>query len=171
MDIYAFCLMDNHVHFLVKPHKESSLGDLFRTAHMKYSHYYNRKKGQKGHLWQGRFASFTMDEGYLLAASQYVELNPVRAKLVTKPEAYKWSSSIAHHEGRDDELVKVLPLLNLVGNWREFLSQAAPHQMEELRRHERTGRPLGGIEFVAKLEKISERILRPQKPGPKQKTN
>ena len=78
----------------------------------------------------------------------------MRAKLVDRPEAYKWSSAIAHLEGRDDELVKVLPLPDLVGNWREFISQASSeHQMEELRHHERTGRPLGGEGFVAKLEK------------------
>ena len=112
-----------------------------------------------------------MDERYLLAAARYVELNPVRAKLVDRPEAYQWSSAVAHYEGRDDNLVNVSLLLGLVGNWWEFLSQAAPqHQVEELRRHERTGRPLGGEGFVAKLEKALGRILHRRKPGPKRKT-
>lgn len=113
-----------------------------------------------------------MDESDLLAAARYVELNPVRAKLVDRPEAYKWSSVIAHFEGHDDQLVKVLPLLNLIGNWREFLLQAVPYyQMEALRLHGRTGRPLGGEGFVAKLEKGLGRIFHRRKPGPKQKLN
>lgn len=84
----------------------------------------------------------------------------MRAKLVDRPEAYKWSSAIAHLEGQDDELVKVSPLLSLVGDWPEFLSQSVPeHQIEEFRHHERTGRPLGGKRFVANLEKGLGRIL------------
>jgi putative transposase len=112
-----------------------------------------------------------MEENYLLVAARYVELNPVRAKLVDSPEAYKWSSAVAHSEGRDDKLVKVSPLLSLVGHWREFLSQApSQDQLEVLRHHERTGRPLGEERFVAKIEKALGRILHRRKPGPKQKT-
>src|SRR3989338_9868705 len=88
--------MDNHVHFLVKPHKESSLGDLFRTAHMKYSHYYNRKKGQKGHLWQGRFYSCLVNGTHITEVFRYIENNPVRAKMVEKAWHYSWSSARAH---------------------------------------------------------------------------
>ena len=113
-----------------------------------------------------------MDEHYLLAATRYVEMNPVRAKLVDRPEAYKWSSAIAHLEGQDDALVKVLPLLGLVGKWREFLSQAVPqNQVEALRRHERTGRPLGEQGFVTKLEEALGRMLHRGKPGPKRKVS
>lgn len=112
-----------------------------------------------------------MDEHYLLTTARYVELNPVRAKLADRPEAYKWSSAITHLEGRDDEPVKASPLLGFVGNWGEFLSQmAVQHQMEALRLHEGTGRPLGGEGFVAKLEKALGRILHRQKPGHKRRT-
>jgi len=62
-----------------------------------------------------------MDEQHLLAAARYVEMNPVGAKLVDNPEDYRWSSVHAHLSGKDDELTKVAPLLELVPNWRSFL--------------------------------------------------
>ena len=64
-----------------------------------------------------------MDESYLLAAVRYSELNPVRAKLVKHPSEYRWSSAQAHFDGEDDVLAKAAPLLDLAGNWGEFLSE------------------------------------------------
>lgn len=165
--VWAYCLMPNHIHLIAVPQAEEGLRQAIGEAHRRYTRKINFREGWRGHLWQGRFASFPMDEIYLLAAARYVELNPVRAKLVDRPDAYKWSSAVAHQEGVDDRLVKVSPLLGLVGNWEEFLSQAAPlDQMKELRRHEHTGRPLGSEGFVEKLEKGLGRVLRRQKPGP-----
>lgn len=110
-----------------------------------------------------------MDESYLLVAARYVEQNPVRAGLVDRPEAYKWSSAAAHISGHDDVLVKVFPLLEMAGDWRKFLSDAVTeHKAKEFRFHERTGRPLGSESFVTKIEKALNRVLRRQKPGPKQ---
>ena len=57
VSIYAFCLMDNHVHLIVKPKVQESLGRFFSVSHMKYAHYFHKKKKQRGHLWQGRFYS------------------------------------------------------------------------------------------------------------------
>ena len=78
-----------------------------------------------------------MDERHLLSAVRYVELNPVRAGLVKKPEKYKWSSAAGHMSGRNDGFVKVFPLLETVRDWREFLSGAGEEEFEEFRRHER----------------------------------
>jgi putative transposase len=164
--------MPNHMHLIAVPQSEEGLRRAIGEAHRRYTRQINFREGWRGHLWQGRFASFPMDETYLLAAARYVELNPVRAKLADRPEAYKWSSAIAHLEARDDELVNVSPLLGLVGNWREFLSQGGPpHQMEALRHHERTGRPLGEEGFVGKLEKVLGRMLHRRKPGPQRRTS
>jgi putative transposase len=111
-----------------------------------------------------------MDERYLLAVARYVELNPIRAGLADSVEQYPWSSALAHIEGRDDQLVKVSPLRSMVGDWRDFLLEGVSAQdVKELRRHERTGRPLGNDGFIARLEKILNRLLQKQKPGPKQK--
>ena len=120
-------------------------------------------------MWQGRFFSFVMDERYLLAAVRYKELNPVRARLVCDPAAYPWSSARAHMGGRDDNLVSVSPLLGMIPGWKEFLGEAleSPEEYRELRRHERTGRPLGGELFIDKPEELLRRQLRRRKPGPK----
>jgi len=113
-----------------------------------------------------------MDESYPLAAARYVELNPVRAELAEKPELSPWSSAAAHMSGRDDVLVKVSPLVEMVGDWREFLSEAVTEQQaEEIRRHERTARPLGDENFVVELENALDRILRCKKLGPKREVS
>ena len=74
--------------------------------------------------------------------------------LVEKPEEYPWSSASAHREGKNDILVKVSPLLEMVGDWQKFLSQeVAEKETEALKLHELTGRPLGSEDFVIGLEK------------------
>ena len=122
----------------------------------------------RGHLWQGRFASYAMEERYLLAAVRYIEMNPVRAGLVDSPGEYPWSSAAAHIFGCDDPLVKVSPLLEHVDDWGRFIGgQIAERDVSFLRRHERTGRPLSGESFIDRLERALSRRLRKQKPGPK----
>ena len=119
-------------------------------------------------LWQGRFASFPMDAAHLQMAARYVELNPVRARLVSAPDGWPWSSAAPHLLGRDDRLVRVQPLLTAYGDWLEFLgSGLSVEALDLFRRHERSGRPLGDDGFVARLEKMMGRLLRPGKPGPK----
>jgi len=111
-----------------------------------------------------------MDEAYLLAAARYVELNPLRARLVERAGDWPWSSARAHLQGRDDGLVKVAPLLAMIGDWKAFLKSAIPEeQLRDLRRHGRTGRPLGDARFIERLEEIVGRVLKPQKRGPKPK--
>ena len=107
-----------------------------------------------------------MDEPYLLAAARYVELNPVRAALVADAGDWRWSSARAHLSGRDDGLVRVAPLLGMVGDWRGFLNSAIPEEeLRDLREHGATGYPLGSATFVERLERMVGRRLRPGKPG------
>jgi putative transposase len=166
--VWAYCLMPNHVHLIAVPASEDGLRRAIGEAHRRYTRRVNFRQGWRGHLWQGRFASFPMDERYLLAAARYVELNPVRARLAQRPDAYAWSSARAHLAGRDDRLVKVAPLLQVVDDWRDFLSEGlAGEDAEALRRCERTGRPLGSASFLVWLEGLLGRALRPKKRGPK----
>ena len=120
-----------------------------------------------GHLWQERFASFPMDEPYLLAAVRYVEMNPVAAGLSANPEEYRWSSAAAHLAGNDDRLVTVKPLLDMGGDRQEFLTLAEEEELAVLKKHERSGRPLGAGSFIERLEAEMARLLRPAKRGPK----
>ena len=66
----------------------------------RYTRHVNFREGWRGHLWQGRFASFVMDESYLLAAARYIERNPLRARLVSKPGDYAWSASESRSKGK-----------------------------------------------------------------------
>ena len=89
LSILSYCLMQNHVHFIVIPEREDSLAKTFNTAHMRYSHYFNKKLKATGHLWQGRFYSCVLDGPHLIVAAKYIERNPVRARLVNKPWQYQ----------------------------------------------------------------------------------
>ena len=125
VEIWAYCLMPNHVHLIAVPQTEDGLRRAIGEAHRRYTRRINFREKWRGYLWQGRFASFVMDEPYLLAAARYVELNPVRANLVADADEWPWSSARAHLSGRDDRLVKVAPMLAMVGDWRGFLEQCA----------------------------------------------
>lgn len=165
--IWAWCLMPNHVHLIAVPRDEDGLARAIGEAHRRYTRLINFREGWRGHLWQERFASYTMDESHLLAAARYMEMNPVAAKLVNRPEDYRWSSARAHLLREDDGLVKIEPLLKLVDDWGEFMTLSSPEEVDLLHRHESTGRPAGGERFVTRLERKLGRDLRPQKPGPR----
>jgi putative transposase len=141
--IWAYCLMPNHIHLIAVPETEQGLRRAIGEGHRRYSVMINRRQKWTGHLWQGRFSSFPMDETYLLAAVKYIEMNPVRAQLAPDPYSWPWSSARAHAEGKDDILVKVSPLLEMVGDWKLFLTDADAEDADKIRRHERTGRALG----------------------------
>jgi REP-associated tyrosine transposase len=168
VEIWAYCLMPDHVHLIAVPHAAEGLRRAIGEAHRRYTRMVNFREGWRGHLWQGRFASFVLDAAYLLTAARYVELNPVRAGLVNTPRQYQWSSAAAHLRGKDDALVRVRPLLHLAPDWRRFLNRVVREDdLKALRSHELTGRPLGEDAFLASLEENLGRVLRRQKPGPK----
>jgi putative transposase len=169
VQIWAYCLMPNHIHLIAVPKTKDGLNLAIGEAHRRYTRRINFREGWRGHLWQGRFSSFIMQEPYLLACTRYVELNPVSAGLVKKPEKWPWSSAGPHIKGKDDILVRTKPLLAMVHtSWRRFLSTDANEQQTKiLRKHERTGRPLGEDAFIEKLESLLDRKLKRQKPGPK----
>jgi putative transposase len=166
VEIWGYCLMPNHVHLIAVPKTEDGLRRAVGEAHRRYTRRINFREKWRGYLWQGRFASFVMDEPYLLAAARYVESNPVRAKLTLDAEQWPWSSARAHLSGRDDRLARVAPLLAMANDWRAFLDSAIrEEELRDLREHGRTGRPLGSATFIGQLEAIVGRVLMPQKGG------
>jgi putative transposase len=171
VEIWAYCLMPNHVHLIAVPTTKDGLARAIGEAHRRYTRRVNFREGWRGHLWQERFSSFVMDEQYLLACARYIELNPVRAGLVEKPDQWRWSSARPHVKAKDDSLVTTQPLLQLVKKpWKWFLmDDVTPGEIDLFRRHERTGRPLGSESFVSKIENQLKRRLRPKKPGPSPK--
>lgn len=90
--VHSFCLMNNHYHLLIETHK-SNLSLFMRTLNAGYAIYFNKKYHRVGHLWQGRYKSwYVTDEGYLYTLVKYIEMNPVKAGIVTKPEQYPYST-------------------------------------------------------------------------------
>ena len=167
-EVWAYCLMPNHVHLIVVPADEHGLRRTFSDAHRRYTSFINARHRWTGHLWQGRFGAVAMDEAHLVHAARYVALNPVRAGLADRAEQWPWSSARAHLDSRDDVLVSVRPLLDRVGDFAGFLGGEEDQQaMRELRMAETTGRPVGEADWVKELERTSGRILAPKKRGPK----
>lgn len=90
---HAFVLMTNHVHLLLTPHRPDGIARMMMSVGRRYVRYINRKYGRTGTLWDGRYKFSTIDsDAYLLACYRYIELNPVRAGLVRRPQDYEWSS-------------------------------------------------------------------------------
>ncbi|MFH1562693.1 MAG: transposase [Nitrospirota bacterium] len=165
--IWAYCLMDNHVHFIVVPQSSDSLARTFNQSHMRYSQYFNRRMGQRGHLWQGRFYSCPLDEAHLYTAVRYVERNPVRAGLVEQGEDYPWSSALSHVKGVKDPLLSQdLPLLKEIPNWSQYLFIPEEERIvKQIRSCTATGRPAGSESFVVRLEELLGRVLIPKSRG------
>ncbi|MEK7721748.1 MAG: transposase [Elusimicrobiota bacterium] len=176
LSVLAYCLMDNHVHFLAVPVEEGSLARAFKYANMRYSQYFNGKHKVHGHLWQGRFYSCVLNGQHLLAAARYIERNPVRARLVKFPEAWKWSSAAMHCCGGngdfDFDLGKLWEYTGTnQSEWQMFLrEQDNPVDISDIRTYTQTGRPLGNGRFVENLEHEFGRRLRALSVG-RPKTN
>jgi putative transposase len=170
VEVWAYCLMPNHVHLILVPSDEDGLRAALADAHRRYTRFINKREGWRGYLWQGRFASFPMDEAYTVACARYIEQNPVRARLARSARDWRWSSARAHLDGAKDPLVNASAMLDLIPDWRGFLGEKlSDKDHEAIRRGERTGRPLGSERFVTRLEKRLKRTLAKQKPGPKVK--
>ena len=96
LSLLGYCLMSNHVHLVVIPRKIDSLLLTLKNTHGRYATYWNASHTSSGHAWQGRFYSCPLDLTHLWRALRYTELNPVRARMVSTAEAYRWSSAGAH---------------------------------------------------------------------------
>lgn len=91
--VHAYCLMTNHIHFLVTPETEDAISTTMKVVGSRYAQYINLKYKRTGTLWEGRHrSSMIQTEKYLLTCYRYIELNPIRAEMVKRPEEYKWSS-------------------------------------------------------------------------------
>ena len=166
LKIWCYCLMDNHVHLVAVPETPDSLVKAISESHRKYTWLINVRNNWKGHLWQGRFISYPMDEGYLYSCVRYIERNPVRAGLVEKAEDYGWSSARAHVFGERDPLLSPTPLSDQIKDWRGYLSDGEKdEEIEAIRKNERSRLPLGSEEFIDRLEEMTGSCLRPRPRG------
>lgn len=167
--VQGFCLMRDHVHFLVEPYLSNSLAWVFGRAHADYARYLNVRERRGGHLWHGRFSSCAVAEDRAWAVLAHIETNPVRAGLVEVAEDYSWSSAREHALGNDE------PRLDLAQwgkafdheRWRKLLAGGWGDSAfeETLRQATRTGAPFGNEQFVLSLSRGLGRDLRRKPPG------
>jgi putative transposase len=173
VEVWAYCLMPNHVHLILTPDDEVGLARALGETHRRYTNFINARGRWTGHLFQKRFGSVVMDETHLCAAFLYVALNPVRARLVARAADWPWASTAAHLAGRDDGLATARPLIERMPDFPERLAEAETGASGEvagfqvLRRAETTGRPAGNAEFVGGLERLLGRPLARRAPGRK----
>jgi putative transposase len=168
VEVWAWCLMPNHVHLILVPADADGLRRALSRTHRRYAGAIQARRRRTGHFWQGRFGSVVLDEDHLAAAVRYVSLNPVRARLVGRPEDWRWSSVRAHLHGKHDGLTTRRPVLERFKPFRAFLDQPPePDAEARLRAAESVGRPLGDKAFLARLERLAGRKLQAAKRGPK----
>ncbi len=161
--IYAFCLMDNHVHFILKPLERDALARALNVAHQRYSFYFNKRNRRCGHLWQERFFSCPLHHHHIERAIKYVEMNPVRAGMVQYAWHHAWSSAKAHM-GKKYQIIKLADIKEYVpvGSWKNFLMTGEhPEDIKHMRECTKYGKMAGPVELVRKLEeKLNVKLLR-----------
>lgn len=151
--VHAYCLMSNHVHLLVTPQTAGACGLMMKQLGQHYVQYVNRKHDRTGTLWEGRFRSCAAaSERYVLACYRYIELNPVRAGIVARPDEYRWSSYCVNARDEYDGLLAPHPAyLGLAdGDARRRIQYRGlfdptldPRLADEIRSATRNGRVLG----------------------------
>ncbi len=165
--IWAYCLMDNHVHVIAVPKNKEGLVQCFQELHRAYTRAINAREGWKGFLWQGRFYSFPMEERHLIAAIRYVERNPVEAGMVRCAEEYAWSSARAHVLKTADPLLSSCFLVDQIRDWAAFLKENDAAFEKSFEAVACSGRPFGSEGFIQQIERKVGRNLLRRKPGPK----
>ena len=173
--IHAYVLMTNHVHLLLTPEREESIGKTLQSVGRRYVQYFNSTQKRTGTLWEGRYRSTLIDsEGYLLICYRYIELNPVRANMVAHPMEYPWSSYAWHAEGKTDALITDHTLYTAL-DWREEERRAAYRslfkahinagELDAIREATNKGWTLGSERFKAEIAVAVSRRLSPLPKG------
>ena len=178
--IYSYCLMANHFHLLVEPQEKENVSFLMKLLGAKYVHYVNRTYKRTGTLWEGRFRCSLIDEElYFLSCLHYIEMNPLRAGIVTSPELYRWSSYRFRALGKKSPILDLDPWYNSLGSneterqlkYRQFFQNLMPEANGRLiREMTNKGGIVGSAAFKEHIEKIIGRDIIFRLPGrPKKK--
>ena len=168
--VYAYCLMTNHVHLVLEPPDEvAMLGRLMKRLAGRQTRYANRLEGRRGTLWESRYKSSAIQtDKYLLACCRYVELNPVRARMVDGPEKYRWSSYRSRMGEGKEAWLDSDPCFLALGNsqeersrrYKEFVADAVPAgEWQLIREAVQRGQLTGDNRFIDKVEQIVGRRI------------
>ena len=173
--IHAYVLMTNHVHLLATPNLPYGIAVMMQDIGRKYVRYINKGYSRTGTLWEGRYkASLVDSEAYLFTCMRYIELNPVRAGMVSHPGEYIWSSYSCNAAGKTNPLIQAHPLYDLCGSsptqrrraYRElFLSDLDSAQIHLIREAVCKELVLGRDSFKDKVKDMTQRQVRSGQPG------
>lgn len=160
--LHAYCLMTNHVHLLITPDCVDSISNFMKVVCSRYAQYINKKYARTGTLWEGRHKASAIDtEGYLLKCYRYIELNPVAAHIVNRPEEYAWTSHHCNAWGDPDSLISVHQSYLALGqnqqqrclNYQKLFSEAlSPEDCQAIGKAVHFSMPLGCEEFISQIE-------------------
>jgi putative transposase len=173
--VHAYVLMTNHAHLLLTPARDDGPSRLMQRLGQRYVKAVNRAYGRTGTLWEGRFRStLATDDSYVLACYRYIEMNPVRAAMVTDPRDYAWSSHRANAWGTPSAMLTAHGRYAALGNddaarraaYRALFGDRLDDAMLAEIRHATNGNyPLGGDRFRRQIEAMLGRRVTPGRPG------
>lgn len=157
--------MTNHIHLLLTPPDQKEVAQLMISLGRRYVQYINRTYRRTGTLWDGRYkSSLVQEDSYLLLCQRYIELNPVRAAMVTDPAHYRWSSYRANGLGQSDPLLTPHPVYMALGREESerieayralFEPQLDVKAISDIRMALNQGQPLGDSRFLASIERMT----------------
>jgi putative transposase len=167
--IYSYCLMTNHAHFIIEPSRDNGLAEMMQSLGRRYVQYVNSRYKRTGTLWEGRYRSALVDkDGYLAVCSRYIELNPVRAKIVKFPDEYRWSSFRSKTTGNAEDFLDMDPAYLDMGktdeerrsNYRKWVMESIPeHELDLIRLATQKCGIIGSGTFIRTIEKTLGRSV------------
>jgi putative transposase len=179
--LHAYVLMTNHVHLLMTPERASAIPRFIMAVGRRYVQYINHTYGRTGTLWDSRYkSSLVQAETYLLLCQRYIELNPVRASMVSDPADYRWSSYRANALGEANALLSPHPLYLAMGQGDSqrqeayrtlFRAELDDAPITELRMALNQNQPIGNRRFYADIEAMTGQRRELRKRGRPRKTD
>ena len=163
--VHAFALMPNHAHILLTPQKEESLARTMQSLGRRYAQYFNQTHASSGTMWAGRFCSSLIDPSYVLRCQRYIELNPVRSGLESRPEDCKNTSYTTHIGGKGEKWLTDHPSFWDLGNtpferqlaWTNFVREGSSVEEEQtITAHILRSKPWVSPEFRARNQKFGQ---------------
>jgi putative transposase len=176
VDVHAWVMMSNHVHLLCTPRQSGAISLMMQSLGRRYVRYFNYEYQRSGTLWEGRYKScLVQDERYLLEVYRYIELNPVRAEMVTEPGEYRWSSYVINAEGKSSSLCTPHPEFLALGNaplvrQQNYRALFVNHVeqadfLKEIRENTNKGLAIGHDRFKGEIEMLTGRRVTANKRG------
>ena len=174
-EVHAYVLMTNHVHLLITPSTKDSIPQIMQSIGRRYVQYINNTYQRTGTLWEGRYKASLVDaEHYLLACYKYIELNPVRAKMVEHPADYPWSSYAVNSGIKTRQQLKMHDVYKYLGvdhntrcnAYKELFSTAlSPEIINKIQQASTFSMPLGNNKFKQQIEEALKRKIGEAKLG------